>query len=59
MPYAGLEKLEILRIQNTQTLKTVPSVYSFEVSHGNLYYATMHQLKRNGIKVEIVSLLCA
>lgn len=34
MPHIGLEKLEILRIQNTHTLKTIPSVYAFQVSHG-------------------------
>lgn len=32
MPHSGLEKLEILRIQNTHTLKTIPSVYAFQVS---------------------------
>lgn len=32
MPHNGLEKLEVLRIQNTHTLKTIPSVYAFQVS---------------------------
>ncbi|XP_031619803.1 lutropin-choriogonadotropic hormone receptor-like isoform X2 [Contarinia nasturtii] len=35
MPHYGLEKLEVLRIQNTHTLKTIPSVYAFQ----NLRYA--------------------
>lgn len=35
MPHIGLEKLEILRIQNTHTLKTIPSVYAFQVSWGH------------------------
>lgn len=32
MPHNGLEKLEVLLIQNTHTLKTIPSVYAFKVS---------------------------
>ncbi|XP_055322099.1 thyrotropin receptor isoform X2 [Sitodiplosis mosellana] len=35
MPHNGLEKLEVLRIQNTHSLKTIPSVYAFQ----NLRYA--------------------
>lgn len=43
MPHIGLEKLEILRIQNTHTLKTIPSVYAFQVSHGG------HELLSRGL----------
>lgn len=31
LPTEGLENLEILRIENTHTLKTIPSVYNFKV----------------------------
>lgn len=31
LPTEGLQNLEILRIENTHTLKTIPSVYNFKV----------------------------
>lgn len=30
IPVEGLDKLEILRIQNTQSLKVIPSVFNFK-----------------------------
>ena len=32
MPTLGLKELEILRLQDTDSLKTFPSIYNFEVS---------------------------
>jgi hypothetical protein len=34
LPTGGLENLDILRIQDTKSLKVIPSVYSFKVSNG-------------------------
>jgi hypothetical protein len=34
LPTGGLENLDILRIQDTESLKVIPSVYSFKVSDG-------------------------
>ncbi|XP_075146788.1 leucine-rich repeat-containing G protein-coupled receptor 1 [Haematobia irritans] len=30
LPSAGLQDIEVLRIENTQTLKTIPSIYNFK-----------------------------
>jgi len=32
MPSVGLQNIEALYIQNTHTLKTIPSIYNFRVS---------------------------
>jgi hypothetical protein len=32
MPTQGLKELEILRLQDTESLKRFPSIYNFEVS---------------------------
>lgn len=32
MPTLGLKELEILRLQDTESLKRFPSIYNFEVS---------------------------
>jgi hypothetical protein len=34
LPTGGLESLDILRIQDTESLKVIPSVYTFKVSNG-------------------------
>lgn len=31
MPVAGLQNLEVLKIESTYTMKTIPSVYELEV----------------------------
>lgn len=31
LPSAGLQDIEVLRIENTHTLKTIPSIYNFKV----------------------------
>lgn len=38
LPSNGLDSLEILRIQNTHTLKTIPSVYNFKVKIQQFYH---------------------
>lgn len=35
LPTGGLEGLDVLRIQDTESLKVIPSVYSFKVRHNN------------------------
>jgi hypothetical protein len=39
MPTLGLKELEILRLQDTESLKRFPSIYNFEVS---FHYAKPH-----------------
>jgi hypothetical protein len=34
LPTGGLEGLDVLRIEDTESLKVIPSVYSFKVSNG-------------------------
>lgn len=33
LPSTGLETVEVLHILNTHTLKTIPSIYNFQVSN--------------------------
>jgi hypothetical protein len=33
LPTSGLHELDVLRLEDTETLKTFPSIYNFEVSH--------------------------
>jgi hypothetical protein len=39
MPTLGLKELEVLRLQDTESLKRFPSIYNFEVS---FHHATSH-----------------
>jgi hypothetical protein len=41
MPTLGLKELEILRLQDTESLKRFPSIYNFEVS---FYCARTHAM---------------
>jgi hypothetical protein len=39
MPTLGLKELEVLRLQDTDSLKKFPSIYNFEVSfHGFFFF---------------------
>jgi hypothetical protein len=37
LPTWGLESLDVLRIEETESLKVIPSVYSFKVSNDFIY----------------------
>jgi hypothetical protein len=41
MPTLGLKELEILRLQDTESLKRFPSIYNFEVS---FHFAKTHAM---------------
>ena len=43
LPTLGLKDLEVLRLQDTDSLKMFPSIYNFEVNRMQRYVAYFHE----------------
>jgi hypothetical protein len=63
LPTGGLQELDVLRLEDTETLKVFPSIYNFEVRHfllaGSIKYhdKTFLKFQRQIIKINLSKII--